>query len=262
MLLRQGLVALVVAYLVVLSACSSSKQQDVVTGGDDSAKSVGAPLYVQVLSSFEGASDTTYQGGCYFDASESPPMTRTCTVRIPELVLHFSDLHFKIGSNDKVNCTQVAFFPYFYLRSTSPTYLPPGATTTIDCSNSDKMDCFGGAAPKMLPSFLSASGVYFLPSVKDNATYDLKSSNSIRIAGGDESFDSNVNTCNNLTDRTTAIVDPIYAYAGSGNFQDYLITCDDQWGETQYQITLKIADYDTEATSNTPAKDTYYDWGD
>lgn len=250
--------------LSFLASCNGKKASDeYYSVTDPKQKVAGSPLYVLVSSSYEGQTDITTQGACYIDTTTAPPNAVSCTVRIPELTLYYSDLHFEIGSNDAVTCAQVSFAPYYYRKDSTSSFTPPGASAAIDCTAGDNAQCFGGAAVSMLTKFPALKGVYFLPMVTPKASFTLKASNTLLIDNlKDPAFKTNVNAANNLASalRSTPITSPV-TYDGTG-FHDYQIYCNDAWGGPQYVLTLKIADYDTKVDGYNATEDHYYDWGD
>lgn len=250
--------------LSFLASCNGKKaSEEYYSVTDPKQKVAGSPLYVLVSTSYEGQTDSTTQGACYIDTTTAPPSATSCTVRIPELTLYYSDLHFEIGSNDAVTCAQVAFYPYYYRKDSTSAFTPPGDATPIDCTAGDNAKCFGGAAVTMLDKFPGLKGVYFLPMVVPKATFNLKSSNTLRGDNlKDPALKTNVNAANNLASalRSTPIASPV-TYDGTG-FQDYQISCNDAWGAPQYVLTLKVADYDTKVNEYDSTEDHFYDWGD
>jgi len=232
---------------------------------DPEQKMQGSPLYVEVSTIYEGGTDSTVEGRCNIDTT-NPSVHQTCTVRIPELRLHFSGLSFKIGTSSADTCAQISFQPYYYQRSSSAAYLPYG-TTSIDCSATPPANagCYGGAAPALLKTdFPGFKGLYFLPAVSLTGTFTVPSSNS-RIKDADyDSFSTNVDTCNNLSSsqRATPTGTATTYYSGSNMYIDYAVSCNDVWANSQYSITLTIADDDSENTDYGATIDEYYDWGD
>lgn len=256
--------SLVVSATFVLS-CSGKKSEEVVYLPEPtlSEKVTGSPLYVLVSTNYEGATTKTTHGGCYFETTDTAPMGKSCTVRIPELTLHYSDLNFTLGSDDSATCAQVSFSPYYYRKSTANNYTAPGDSTTTDCSAGDDAKCWGGAAVTMISGFPKVTGSYFLPSNSASQTFTLKASNTLKIANvADLNLRGNANSCNNLPtgSRTAAIASPV-VYAGADDYYDYEIYCRDNWGAVKFMITLTIADYDTADSAADVSADHYYDWG-
>lgn len=247
---------------VLLSACSvpSSDSEDSPSVTDPKQKVATSPLSVIVSTTFEGVNKAVTHGTCYFESTDVAPASKTCTIRIPELVLHFSQIDFAVGSNNSAICAQVSFYPYAYLRTTSNAYTPPGDKDPINCTAGAHKSCWGGAAPKMIDQFPFVGGMYFLPEVDSTITYTLRSSNSYALGGSkDPTLSTNVMVTNNLVDRITSIVSPV-SYAGADAFRDYIIQCSDQWGGAMFSIKLIIADNDTKASAAAPVSDEFYDW--
>lgn len=264
--------------LVFAASCSAPTANDNPPSGSDSdngdhtEEMLASPLFVEVSTSAESSGSdpepdvgTAIQSQCYLDATTTYPATKTCTVRIPELMLYFSNLHFRVGTASTEYCAQVVYRPYYFRRANTAGYLTGTGATAVDCTDSTQAACYGGAASEIISSFPTATALYFLPTNTLEYTFSLKSSNKRGMANPtDSSFDySNVNAANNLSDRTLTFstpADPI-DYIGGSNYQDYAVSCLDPWGQLLYKITIVIADDDTLETLNTPAKDEYYDWG-
>ncbi|WP_413290395.1 hypothetical protein [Bdellovibrio sp. HCB337] len=250
--------------LATITACTAPKADEAASGddsGDDTAQMEGSPLFIQVSSKYENSDLYANLGNCYLDSTTVFPATKACTIRVPELQLHFSDLSFRVGTGSTDTCALVSFQPYYYRKSDQAGFVPAPGVAAVDCTDSSLKECWGGAAPAIIENFPTVGGSYFLPDVMTETTYNLKSSNSryILASGDDASLLTNVGVANNLIDLATPVVSP--AYVGGGAYQDYQVTCEDEWAEVLYAITLTIADDDTEATLNTPAKDHYFDWG-
>lgn len=189
----------------------------------------------------------------------------TCKASIPEGMLHFSSLTINTAVNKKGACGILNFEPYFYRASNSAGFLPEWASTApIDCSQPIgqlSSDCFSGVGVDMLkdvgfPQFI---GMYDTPDDDGNITQTF----SARSANTAHRFSGNRWTNNTLTYRGASISNPPLAdgYVAS-SMQDYLLTCDDEYGDLQYSITLTIADTDSSLTCdpNSNVCNVYPNW--
>ncbi len=231
--------------------------------GSTSPSVEGEPLYLVLQSKYETASETSVltEGTC---AANSTTPAATCTIRIPELRLYYSELRFTVGTTSSAGCSHVSFMPYNFRRATASTNFY-GSSTATDCTDSTKKECWGGAAKNILENagvdFPANSGVYFLPSQQLQGSYKLNSSNSRRSDDDkDESLFTNVNAANNLlvADRGNVFANTNGVYYSGTYYRDYTISCRDDYGHAMYSITLTIEDMDTPTAEG--VEDLFYDW--
>jgi len=140
---------------------------------------------VEVTTSWEGHEETTSWGTCDVPSSLAAGATSggtdyTCPdpIKIPEIELYYSSVHFTITSAQN-SCKVMSFRPYFYVKSTAAAYNTGAAV--VDCSGAvaaPPIDCYGGAGTLIIPSFPTNGGIYFL-TVEGTltATYDVISAN-------------------------------------------------------------------------------------
>lgn len=222
----------------------------------------GSPLYLRLGIQWEGDDEkkfTTF-AGCYLDKDASPPSYASCKVTIPEGQLYYSNLNFKIGTFKPESCPILSFAPYYYQRSNSNAYVPPGATDPIDCSQPRALNdakCYGGAAPTIMGSdFPQGTGYYFLSTQATESSFKLASENKTQWYGG---LDVNYLATNDLiAGRGSTVVGGANERVG-GTWQDYHITCSDRWGHLLYDITLIIEDEDKEGIPS-GVEDEFTDW--
>lgn len=223
-------------------------------------------LYIEVYTRPESTPEgtKTLVDGCYISDTATVPTSDTCTINIPELTMHYSDIIFKVGTNSTSQCDMVSFRPYYYLRSTNAAFVPVAGrpTETKDCSisGSEKF-CYGGAAPEIVPSFGSYTGVYFLTNASIETEYTLPSANTRYGTSAADSLTTNADIANTLPSgsRGAPFVGSGVTYDGGGIYYDYRVFCYDKWAGTRFSITLTLGDHDTEGTPS--SVDQFYDWG-
>ncbi|WII71333.1 hypothetical protein QJS83_12755 [Bdellovibrio sp. 22V] len=209
----------------------------------------GTPLYLKLGLSWEGTDGKTIEriGNCSIPNLAPIGHLEECTISIPELKLYYSDVHFNVGTLADNSCAHINFSPYYYLRSTDAAYLPPGETSTVDCSPTQKpAKCYGGAATNIAPDFPKNVGVYFLPSLNPSAIFTLKSENATRLYGGAR---VNYLASNSLTKASQSVAEPpgLKERAGGAfNWVNYTFTCRDIWAKPLYTIELTITEENKE----------------
>lgn len=256
-----GFLAGVVVFSLLSCSVEKAEKSDPSTASEDVGKKAmeTSPLSLELSTTWEDGSTSIVQDRCYIDPAESVPATKTCTITVPELILHYSTVNFKIGTDNASRCAQISFHPYYYLRSASAAYLPAGDTTEIDCSAGALAKCWGGAAPALLGTdFPAVVGRYFLPGLTTTATFTVPSSNSRGQKDSDRSFRTNVNICNSLPESERNRANGTVEYAGNGAYYDYRVECRDPWGEVQYSLKVILRDDDSTTGGSS---DTFYDWG-
>ena len=253
--------------ILILGTISCGKKQTAETGTttDPSTSTdtiVSSPLYIQVSASLENGGTKYFVGDCVIPANSTTGTVKACTISSPELLMYYSDYSFTVGTNTS-DCTTVSFQPYYFIRSTSNSYLPNStATSGLDCSTGALKDCYGGPAVDIAPDFPQYTGVYFRSEGPISSTYNVKSSNSHRSgSSSNKSYFTNTYITNNLADRATPISNSIIDYVGGGSFYDYTVTCRDKWAKSLFKIVLTINDDDTPNTTSSGANDEFYDWG-
>ncbi len=265
--MRFGRILFIAAISSGLLSCSKVEKSSTVLQtteeGSTSDLTAGAPLYLVLQSLYDTAASSALvtEGSCI---TSSTNKNLTCAISIPESRLYYSSLKFKIGVGSKDACSLVTFRPYYFKRA-SISYRFPGQAADTDCTDSKQADCYGGAAKNILKnaniSFPANTGVYFLTANVTDTTYTLDSSNSRRSSEtADASLTTNVNSCNNLISRGgVQYNDGVTVYEGGNKYYDYLISCEDDYGNVNYSITLTISDKDTVSSDGGITND-YYDW--
>ncbi len=236
---------------------------------------LSSPLYIEVLKKYEKNENTTYAGSCKFETTDAIGSTKTCTIKIPELELYYSDLVFRVGSSMGAECEFVEFSPFYFRYSTANGYFPEGtggADDDIECADPSETKCYGGAAPDILGAkFPASKSHYFLLANGEVSEFNLKSSNKRRLAGGagqqiNRSLITNANVASNLAPGSRGVAltfgggDPVDYVANS--FVDYTASCRDKWANPLYHITLIISDEDVTPEPYDDAVDFFWDWLD
>jgi hypothetical protein len=229
------------------------------------------PLYFHLTGKWEGSETVSFTDTtCNVPkATVAGGAVLSCTLKVPELTLHYSDITFTIGTNSATTCSHVSFHPYYYQRSVDIAYTPTGATGASDCSGATTpipTVCFSGAAKSMVTDFPTYTGQYFVPGAALETTFDLASSNTLGATLDDDLavFTSNANVSNGLAlvDRAVDLSFGNVDYIGS-TMQDYTATCSDPYGNNLYQIILYLVDSDSTSTpgvSPDDGVDSYWDW--
>lgn len=220
-----------------------------------------APLYLELKWRFEDTEDDfQLVDTCEVSPSAARGSTTTCEMWVEEGKLHYSDLKFIVGTNAPDTCTIIKFRPYYYVRSTSATYTPAGASADeeIDCSALNSAKCFGGAAPTLLGSdFPNFKGRYFLSANQTAANFSLPSEGKTRWYYGSP---VNYLVTNDLTDKSVTLPETSpKSFVSSEPWVDYTVMCEDTWGYTYYTLELIIHDEDAQ-DSDPDAEDDYDDW--
>lgn len=233
------------------------------------AASISAGLYIKVSTQWEQTSTWLDVADCQVPLGTAPNLNHNqpCTMSVPEAKLHYSSVRFTVGTSDPTTCKIVRFYPYYYKGSNSNTFVPywdPNSTTAFDCSATPGPgDCYNGPVKTLLSDFPKHNHKYFPTKFGLEASFDVDSANSklqpgnlwvtnaISTTNGDRGSDLYVDLAHTLQ---------IYAH---DSMQDYVVTCEDEWGELQYRITLTLADEDTPSAQNPGTfLDNYLDWND
>jgi hypothetical protein len=224
-------------------------------------------LYLNVSTNWENSTVTQSFQTCSMTTLVAPETVQTCNVTIPEGQLYYSDINFLVGTKIPAMCPVIAFYPYYHLRSMSATYKPVDETS-FDCSGSKYMEtpeCWGGAAPQIIPNFPKNFGWYHLPAVTTYKTYTLPAENTTRWYGNRSK--KNFGATNNLPDasRNATIASKPYVVdtttselAAFTKMHDYFVVCEDLWAHPIYTIKLNIIDEDTQNSQGT--LDEVEDW--
>ncbi len=259
---------LLLAMICFLISCSGSEPASSTGGGGTgggtgSGSSTSANLSLEVKRNFEGGTSKTSIVSCEIPTTATLGTTLACNVQVEELILHFSDLDFIYSTNSSSTCTRVVFRPYYYLKSTSAAFLLDGADATTDCTVADA-NCYGGAAPGM-PDLISGGfpkigGLYYLTRNQLSASTKLDAA-SIRVkSNADRDLRNNTAVTNNLPLASRgANINTASARYLANTYNDYTLSCYNDFGELNYEITLTIGDDDIAGTP--VGLDSFYDWG-
>jgi hypothetical protein len=251
-----------IAMLALLISCSGTLKTDGATGASAGAAAASTSstttpglsggLYFRVSTSWEGNdTDLTVWKSCDLSGTVTgAPLTSTCSVLIPEGQLHFSKLHFIVGTTNPQTCKRLSFFPYYYKLSNGAAYTPPWYTdtTTVDCSGVTvpmPVDCYDGAAPQILSTDFNPvggyTGRYFMTAAETEHTYTIVSANSLLKP-------NNRYSSNNKTDPTAAVANYI-----ANSMVNYTAVCYDEWDRQMYRMTIYVSDNDIDGDENVAA---------
>ncbi|WP_413585795.1 hypothetical protein [Bdellovibrio sp. HCB274] len=256
-----------------LISCGSppAKVTESASTSDENGVTDDTALYLNVSTRWETQDDTAtpqLHKTCKINSLAGDGYTEQCTATIPEGQLYYSDVIFTVGTKLATMCPIVSMHFYYYIRSNSATYMPPGDTTTVDCSTEAKRDaekkCWGGAAPQILDTdFPKNTGLYHLTGASLFNSYTLESANSVRW--DNDGMASNLMSTNNMedTDRDTPatkyFVDTTDSVSiAKTRMRDYWVACRDLWNHPRYYIRLKLIEEDTKSQDGT--LDEVEDW--
>lgn len=249
--------------LATALGCAGGDETNDKGSTDESSEiETGIPLYLQLSLKWEGASDASYVplGNCTVSASASRGSTTNCNLSVEEARLYFSDVRFTVGTLTPNKCAIVAFFPYWYRRSTNAAYTPPGETTAVDCSGATTEPdpkCYGGAAPTVMSGeFPNSTGRYFVSELSLQKNFDIAAENTVRWYGG---YNVNYLIANDLTNKAAAIAAAPKTYVGGNAWTDYTAICMDRWGYPVHTLKIVIQDEDKDSFES-HAEDNFTDW--
>ncbi|MFN8791548.1 MAG: hypothetical protein ACK5Y2_08865 [Bdellovibrionales bacterium] len=259
--------ALLVA-LTISSSCSQKIGEEELgsdggggTGGNTNQNALASqntPLffYIQTKPADGAATATrTYWGTCEIDPANLAANNIACTISIPEAILYYGDTVLTVGTNNSSLCPRVNFQPYFR-RLTNVSFTPLGASAAVDCSaNPVPVECYDGAARYIVPNFPNFVGIWFW-------TVTATSNEFVVDAPFGTSSFGNTRICNNLAVGSRGANQSIGGYPTllANTFQDYVVSCRDQFENTLYQVTITIEDYDRDNIPNDPGFNEFYDW--
>lgn len=274
-LMRSSLLAVLTAIVGLTTGCKD-KANSATASSDASpttptapTASVTTPFALKIYSMYDG---TQYVNPLTFSetgtdtcqATTSNPSV-TCTVVVPEGRLYFSSLTFAFSWMPS-QCTLLTFQPYYYQASNVAGYLPPGATSTIDCSvgaSELPVGCFGGVGTELVPNFPLYRSLIYLPDETD-----LNAPNSKTITGSSGYSKKTGSNRYMVNDMPPAKVGNNYTAAQMGNIGDtylantytnYKFACRDHWYDPEsYTVNLYIQDEDSMAGN--PTQDNFLTW--
>lgn len=206
------------------------------------------------------------------------PTSKTCTLIIPEEELFYSKFYmtFGVDAGASVACKVINFTPFAYLGSYSGAFVPPWAynSSAVDCNRNDpgeklSADCYNGAAKQILSSFPDKSFIHFFPDegVEGKAAVSAPYEIGMRydntwVANNltNRAVSINLANGNSVSDRYVGTVDA--QRASDLIYQDWKISCMDEFYEPVYEITVIISDQDITAgdSPGDPVLDDFYDW--
>ncbi|MBO9667314.1 MAG: hypothetical protein J7501_10940 [Bdellovibrio sp.] len=231
-----------------------------------------SPLYLKISTKWEDSSNVSNSVSetCAIDPSTPmPAATMSCTLEVPEAQLFYSDLKFSFGTFQTATCPVVHFVPYYYKRSTSDSYIPPGEKEPATCGSDPTLNCYGGAAPTIMGDSDFMKGfrsLYIVTALGNQSEKVLTAESKLRWYSG---YDVNYLVTNDLTARGTTIdpvadnTKPMHKAYVADSMVDWGVYCEDFFGHTQYGIKLTIKDKDKlNSTDPDATEDEYDDWND
>jgi hypothetical protein len=246
--------------------------------------SAAAPLALRIFSIYdkqEYVNNFTFTetGTTTCSASAATPVV-TCTISVPEGRMWLSSFSFSFAWLAS-KCTLMTFQPYYYQRSASAGYVPPGSTDAVDCSAlPTSAACFNGAAVSIVQDFPKNGAILYTPDETDlnqvlSDTVKLESSwsqgklsNNLLVANDMPVGKRGANHDGATFNTALLAAAPYYgAYVGTDyymadTFVDYQLSCRDDWFDLQtYTINLNITEEDS-ASTTTPAQNHFATWKD
>lgn len=245
-------------------------------GSVDTDIPTNAGLYFRLEIKWETSGDKApfeSWAGCELPNSPTPlpdtPTEGVCNITIPEGQLYYSHLNFKVGTRYPQICPIMNFRPYYYVRSEKPLvkdangnptdgYLPPGEKDFIECSDGINPKCYGGAGPVMVKGFPDNTGSYFLTEFMQQASYELKSSNSVRHYN---SYLVNYQVTNDLAlvERANTVTSGLKERV-QNTYNDYEVSCTNYWGEKLFSMVIVISDENMDGAESGTPHDNFPDW--
>ncbi len=226
--------------------------------------SAAAPFQLKLYTKYDGR---TYINQLTFAETGTDTCKATttapvaiCTVTVPEGRLYFSSLNFNY-SWLPTSCPLLTFQTYYYRASVSAAYIPPGATSSIDCTAIPiSPTCFGGAAPALVAGFPTFVGLIHLP---DEANLTVPSVTDLPVASAYSiAFGSNRRTVNDLAPAKVGNTYTSAQLGGLGDgylpntYVDYTFTCRDHWYDpATYTVHLNVRDENSAAGTAVPIND-------
>lgn len=223
-----------------------------------------SPLTFSVSTQWENQDTSTFELAkkCEVDAAAIRGSVDTCTITVEEARMYYSKIRFSVATNDPIRCRVLHFQPYWYTRSITSNFYPPGevSATGIECNPAVEPDqspkCFGGAATQIVPGFPKYKSLYSLTSISSTYDVDLKSEGKERFYGG-----AHVNYLVTNDKTTRGVAGPLNNAKSyiANSMVDYSVTCVDEWGYPYHTIDITISDEDKDGAES-DAEDNFVDW--
>ncbi len=179
---------------------------------------------------------------CQTSAAQS---VLNCTIEVPQERLYSSALHFQLSWINSKNCNLLTFQPYYYQLSSSPSFHASPSKKPIDCSRGLYPDCYGGAAPFLIPNFPNDRRFVYVsesttmqPSIFEEALPSAKSLN----------YETNRLSVNDLplakrgTTYSSSQMGGFGDSYAANSFVDYSFTCSNEYGDSTQSIHLFVRD--------------------
>lgn len=220
-----------------------------------------SPLTFAVATAWDGTPAPVFETHkvCEVDPAAARGSVTNCTISIEESRMFHSSTKFTWATNRSDRCRALHFLPYYYQRASDNLYVPPGETVPPPCDTAvferDKK-CFGGAAVYLVDGFPASVGLTSLTYASPTVSKTIASEFSLKHYYGNR---VNYLITNDLTDKATPIATNPKAYEGGGQWQDYQVVCEDEWGFPWHTLNIVISDEDYDG-SDSHAEDNYDDW--
>lgn len=252
-------------FVAVINACSyeppGSSEAPSTDDDDETQQEEVRPLYLEVGLKWEGATEYKTVLDCKTPVMPANGQTYNCSITIPEAQLYYSDVRFRVGTSDALQCPLVSFHPYYYKRSNLGNYVPPNGEE-IDCTPGNTTplspNCYGGAGPAILGETISQyTGRYFVSAVGKRADFEVPSENTTQWYKG---YAVNYRITNDLATaaRATGVTTGAKTRV-AGTYFDYRAACRNIWGEHLFSLLLTISD-ENQTNNPTGTLDEYDDW--
>jgi hypothetical protein len=268
---------LLVLSMALISACgakgssSDSSSSDPATPEPAPGVTTDAPVALRIYSIYDKQTFVKYQtfeetGTSLCTATDTAP-TPTCTIKVEEGRLYFSDLHFQFAWLPS-KCKLFFFQPYYYLANTaSAAFLPPwNDYNLVDCTASPLSSlCVGGAAPNAIDSFKypEITGYVYTP---DETDLSIPQTNEVKLhssyarhylsnRGAASDMAAGKNT-SSYTQVQLGVTGDSYL---ANTFVPYTLSCRDDWYDPKpYIINLVITDVNSEGGD--PGINNFWTW--
>jgi len=287
------LTAASISALIAFASGCLTPQSDAVTSLISSnasatvANSAGGDVYLSIDTAWESTPDTYVRHGtCQVNTGAAIRQT-TCTIRIPEGQLYFSNLRLTYGTANPTSCKRVQFVPAVYQMSDDPAFVTPydPSSAGIDCSATALIDfpgmpglpalgsnlsCINGPARALYNDWPTTAFSYIVPvaGALNEASEEIPSGNG-NISSFptiiDGNYFTNVATVNKIDDPTSDVLSPtdgLEMYLGN-SMRPYRARCLDSREQILAEVLVYIADEDLETGEdpNDANNDQFFDFG-
>lgn len=219
-----------------------------------------APVALQIYSTYHQQETAVYHeftetGTTRCEATATDPDV-TCTIVVPEGRLYFSDLTFQYSWLTS-ECTIFFFQPYYYLHTAlapAVTINPPWTKyedTLCENLTDAGPDCWGGAAPEVVPGFPDFDTLFYTPD--ESISGGPQNDKTTVPSSYSRSYASNRGVCSDMpagravNTYTAAQLGTAGDRYEANSFVQYQLYCRDQWYDDQtYSITVIVSEENSE----------------